>query len=120
MSDEHKQPLRIEIRCFARSLRWLCGEDVQGKRWYLSENEAISGLENGRWNLHIRLGGRDIPIVIAADIAGRKYLAARVNGKITDDLLSLPDCSPADGYGADQQRLPGVAPQADGNRGVGG
>jgi hypothetical protein len=112
MSEEHKQPLSIEIRCLAKNLRWLCGEDAQGKRWHLSESEAIAGLENDRWNFHIRLTGRDIPVIIAADVAGRKYLAARVNGKITDDLLSVPDCLPDDAYVPDQQRLPVTAPQA--------
>src|SRR5215471_10986875 len=117
MSDESKQPLSIEIRCLAKNPRRLCGEDAEGKRWHLSESEAIAGLENGSWNFHIRRTGFDIPIIIAADVAGRKFLAARVNGRITDDLLSLPDCLPDDAYVPNEQRLPEAAPRLDGASG---
>ena len=114
MNHGHTQPHSIEIRCLAKSLRRLCGEDAEGKHWQLSESEAIAGLQNGSWNFHIRVAGRDIPIVIAADVAGRKFLAARINGKITDDLLSLPDCFPNDGCIPDWRHLPAI-PEAEWN-----
>jgi hypothetical protein len=91
MNNEDKLPLSIEVRFFLKSLRRICGQDANGKFCAVSELEAIAGLQEGRWTLYTRLGGREIPIVIAADLAGHKFLATRVNGRITDDLLSLPD-----------------------------
>jgi len=120
MKDEHKQPRSIEIRCLAKSLRRLCGEDAEGKHWQFSESEAIAGLQNGSWNFHIRLTGCDIPIIIAADVAGRKFLAARVNGKITDDLLSLPDCFPDDAHIPDRRHLRATASKPSGTRSFNG
>ena len=91
MSHELKQPLSIEIRHLTKNLGLLCGQGADGKHWHLSETEAIAGLQDGTWRFYIRVDGHDVPIIIAADMAGNKFLAARVDGKITDDLLSLPE-----------------------------
>jgi len=98
MSDEQKQTLSIEIRVFVKRLRKLCGRDAEGRFRVLSEPEAIAALQEGRWTLYTRLNGREIPIVIAADLAGNKFLATRIDGRITDDLLSLPDPLPGNTF----------------------
>ena len=91
MNDEQRQTPSIEIRSFVKRLKKISGRGTDGKYFNLSEREAIAGLQDGRWTLHMRLNGRKIPIVIAADVTGNKFLAARVDGRITDDLLLLPE-----------------------------
>ena len=91
MNDEQKQTPSIEIRSFVKRLKKISGRGPDGKYFNLSEREAIAGLQDGHWTLHMRLNGRKIPVVIAADITGNKFLAARVDGRITDDLLLLPE-----------------------------
>jgi len=97
MNDEPAGTLSIEVRSFAKSPRKICGRDANGKFCTVSETEAIRYLQDGTWALFTRLNGREIPIVIAADLAGNKFLATRVDGKITDDLLTLPDALLEDG-----------------------
>lgn len=91
MNGEQKQTRSIEIRTFVKSLGKISGQDAYGKSFNLSERDAIAGLQNGNWTLHMRLNGRKIPIVVAADVTGNKFLAARVDGRITDDLRLLPE-----------------------------
>jgi hypothetical protein len=94
MIKHNIEPLPLEIRCFAKNARIVSGEDAQGKHWLLSEVDAIDGLQEGTLSFHVRLNGREIPIIVAADLTGQKFLAARVEGKITDDLLLVPDFVP--------------------------
>jgi hypothetical protein len=91
MNEEPKQSPAIEVRSFVKSLKKISGRDANGKFFSFSEPEAIAGLQSGNWTFHMQLKGRQVPIVVAADVRGNKFLAARVDGNITDDLLQLPE-----------------------------
>jgi len=91
MNSEQKQTPSLEIRTFVKRLKKISGQDACGRCFNLSEREAIAGLQEGNWTLHMRLNGREIPIIVAADVTGNKFLAARVDGHITDDLRFLPE-----------------------------
>ena len=91
MKDQRTQTPALEIRALVKRLKKISGRDIHGRSFNLSEREAIAGLQDGNWTFHMRLNGREIPIIVAADRAGNKFLAARVDGRITDDLLLLSD-----------------------------
>jgi hypothetical protein len=81
----------LEIRSFARGRKIFCIHDAEGKHWNVAEPEAIAGLQESRCTFHVFLDGGKVPVIVAADRAGNKFLATRVNGEITDDLLAIPD-----------------------------
>jgi len=68
------------------------GINDQGQRWYVTQQEAIEGIENGRWQFHVRVGGRDVPVIVAVSQFGHKYIKTATDGFLPNNLLSLPEC----------------------------
>ena len=90
-----------QILCIRKSSRMdhydrithIGGLNEQGQRWFLTQAEAIMGIENGKWQFHIRFGGRDIPIVVAVSSDGHKYLKTPADRLHPNNLLTLPECT---------------------------
>ena len=89
-----------QVDCIVRAFRTaphsrihMIGGIDAGVYWRLSQDEAIAGMERGQWSFYIMLKNKPEPIVIVATSEGWKFLACRVNGVITDDLLWLPECT---------------------------
>jgi Protein of unknown function (DUF3892) len=75
-------------------IRALGGTRTDGTPWRLSEFEAISGIEQHRWVLHVEgPRGETVPVVVAVR-AGKKYLKA-LDREMPELLLALPKCAPA-------------------------
>lgn len=66
-----------------------------GTRWGLTSDEAINGLEAGKWTFYVHqtFNGRlyEAEVEVASRI-GRKYLKTKNDGESPDNLLSLPEC----------------------------
>lgn len=62
-----------------------------GSRWYLTEDNAISGIDTGKYRFYTSVGGRSVWIVIASH-NGRRYLKTEADGYAPNNLLSLPEC----------------------------
>ncbi len=67
------------------------GINDQGQRWRLTQAEAIQGIESGKWQFHVRVGMRDVRVIVAVS-AGNKYIKTEADGYQPDNLLSLPEC----------------------------
>jgi hypothetical protein len=68
------------------------GINDNGQRWRVTQHEAIQGIESGRWQFHVRVGVRDVKVVVAVSQFGNKYIKTELDGFQPNNLLSLPEC----------------------------
>lgn len=62
-----------------------------GERWKITEDDAIKGIENGKWEFYVSVKGFTANVIIATH-SGKKYLKTVNDGVHPDNLLSLPEC----------------------------
>jgi hypothetical protein len=67
-------------------------DPVDGKRWKLSQGEAIMAIETGRAHFHVNAAGKAVPIVVGTSARGNKYLKAAHDREQPNGLLNLPEC----------------------------
>jgi hypothetical protein len=91
---------RHEIKCINKSERMnpherilaIGGVDGTGRRWKVSQVEAIKGIERGDWEFYVCLGNYSVDVVVAVSRFGFKYLKTEADGEGENNLLSLPEC----------------------------
>lgn len=89
-----------EIKCINKSDRTdiheritnIGGINYDGTRWKLSQMEAISGIESGKWNFYVNKPSGKVNVIVSTSAAGNKYLKTEADDSQTNNLLSLPDC----------------------------
>jgi hypothetical protein len=90
----------IQIQCVNKTDRYNAHERIShvggvnsdGTRWKLTEDQAIQGIESGKWSFYVSAGGRSVWVVVATSRYGNKYLKTQADGEQPDNLLSLPEC----------------------------
>ncbi len=93
---------RHQIQCVNKSHRMnpherithVGGLNDNRTRWRITQEEAIQGIESGRWAFYVSRGGYTVNVVVARSRWGHKYLKIEADGEQPDNLLSLPECPP--------------------------
>lgn len=62
-----------------------------GQRWYLPEDDAIAGMDAGKWQFYVSVNNREVEVIIA-ERNGRRYLKTEADGYSENNLSKLPTC----------------------------
>lgn len=68
------------------------GVNGDGTRWRLTQEQAISGIETGKWRFYTSVRGDSVWVIIAVSRFGNKYLKTESDSDQPNNLLSLPEC----------------------------
>lgn len=74
------------------------GTHADGTEWRLSEQRAISAMEEGRWNFHMMKNGIRIDLVVNNLGGGYKEIRTRIDKYNENSLALLPECPPLNIY----------------------
>jgi hypothetical protein len=93
-------PDRYEVLCINKSDRMnpherithIGGRNGDGAAWKLTQQDAIAGIESGKWSFCVSRGGRTVNVIMSSSKYGHKYLKTENDGEQPDNLLSLPEC----------------------------
>lgn len=91
---------QVEISCINKSDRQnpherilrVGGLNTNGTPWKLSQEDAIRGVQDGRWQFYVSVNGKSVWVVVAESRFGNKYLKTAADGEHPNNLLSLPEC----------------------------
>lgn len=75
-----------------RRILGLGGVNPDGAHWQISQDQAITAIETGRWSFYLAAGGREMPVIVAVSKYGSKYIKSVGDGLQPDSLLTLPEC----------------------------
>lgn len=62
-------------------------------RWFLTEEDAIAGMDRGDWSFYVHAGGRTVRVMVQKSAQGHRYLKTVDDQYRPDNLLALPECS---------------------------
>lgn len=68
------------------------GKNFNGTKWKLKEEDAIAGIESGKWAFYVGTGINEVAVIVSTSSRGHKYLKTKNDGEQPNNLLSLPEC----------------------------
>lgn len=66
------------------------GWNPDASRWQLSLDDAIAGIEQGKWSFYTLVNGQRVGVVIGTEADGTKILKGETDGDQPNALLTLP------------------------------
>ena len=89
-----------EVKCINKSDRYnawerithIGGINADGTRWKVAQEDAIAGIEGGKWRFWVAAKPKSVWVIVATSRFGNKYLKTEPDGETPDNLLSLPEC----------------------------
>lgn len=91
---------RHEIKCINKTDRYnphecikaIGGQNSDGTLWKVSQEEAVQGIESGKWSFYVSVKGTIVNVIVAVSRFGNKYLKTEADGEQPNNLLSLYEC----------------------------
>lgn len=72
-----------------RTITHIGGRNPLGEVWNLKIEEAIEGIQSGKWEFFMNMGRHSYPILLTQTATGNELITT---GSDKNLLLELPDC----------------------------
>ena len=74
------------------AIQFIGGRASDGKRWRISQKEAIAAIEAGKWAFYVFAHGKSVNVIVSVSRFGNKYIKTEADGDSPNNLLSLQSC----------------------------